>query len=100
MDFQRENPDCKFSIVDRPTVRQQMEYLSLAGGAMGRNMLVRYWEGAKALIIPASWECKLIPKLDELDIDKENSPDIVTLLTWAGLQVRNHVNSLDEVPKN
>lgn len=101
MDFEREKePKCKFTIPDRPTVRQQMEYFSMAGAAAGRDMLVRYWEGARALIIKPSWKCELVPDLSSFDMDKTSNPDIVTVLIWAGLQVRNHMNSLDKIPKN
>ena len=63
-------------------------------------MLLRLWEGAKALIIPASWKCKLIPKLEEINLDELTDPEIMNLLIWVGLRVKEHVESLDATPKN
>lgn len=97
MKFEREQPKCSFTVPDRPTVRQQLEYLSLAGGAAGRKMLERYWEGAVALI--QTWDCEIFPDW-RVALDDVDNPDIVDVLVWAGLKVRNHINSLDNVPKN
>lgn len=101
MDFERETkPDCKFSIVDHPTVRQQLDYFSVVGGAYGKDMLVRYWEGARAMIISKSWKCKSLPDFDKIDIDALTNPEHTKILIWAGLQVRNYMNSLESIPKN
>ena len=67
MEFEREDPKCKFTIPDRPTVRQQLEYFSMSGGIRDKEMLTRYWLGTKALI--QSWDCKVMPDY-EVDIDK------------------------------
>lgn len=97
MDFEREKPKCKFSIPDRITVRQQLEYYSLAGGVVGREMLFRYWEGARALI--TIWDCELIPDKD-VSLDDITDPEQTQLVIWAGLQVRTYMNMLDSIPKN
>ena len=97
MDFEREEPKCKFSIVDRPTVRQQLEYYSLIGGGIGKDMLVRYWMGAQALIV--HWECETLPE-KEFDIEEETNPDITDLIVWAGIEVKKFMNGLDNIPKN
>lgn len=97
MEYERKNPDCKITVPDKITVRQQLEYFSLAGAAAGREMLIRYWEGAKALI--TDWQCELLPDM-RTDLDKVTNPDVVSLIVWAGTQVKRHVNALEDVPKN
>lgn len=96
MEFKRKKPDCKFTVPDRPTVRQQLEYFSLAGGASDQDMLVRYWLGTVALI--EAWECKLMPDYN-VDIDELDNPEITNIMVWAGLQIRQHINSLDSLSK-
>ena len=98
MEFKRENPDCKFTIPDRPTVRQQFEYISLVADAVGRSMVLKYWEGAKSII--QSWECETVPDYKTFNIDESDSPTATNLLVWAGWEVRRYMNNLEDVSKN
>lgn len=97
MVFERENPRCRFTIPERPTVRQQLEYYSLAGGLSVADMLMRYWNGAKALIL--EWQCEELPDY-KADLDSITSAKAAEVVIWAGMQVRNYMVSLDELPKN
>lgn len=97
MDFVKDKPACKFSVPDRPTVRQQMEYFSATVGAAGSQLLSRYWEGAKALI--TEWECEIIPKRDN-SLDEMTNPEQAELLIWASMQVKRHMDTLENIPKN
>jgi len=90
-------PACKFTVVARPTVRQQMEYLSATASANGPQMLTRYWEGAKALIL--DWKSETIPDF-KIDTDKMDNPEQAELITWAALQVKAYLDSLENIPKN
>ena len=99
MDFEREKPKCKFSIVDRPTVRQQLEYYGLISGGIGKDMLIRYWMGAQSLILEKSWECESIPDY-EFDIEEIDNPEVTRIIIWAGVEVRDFFNQLENVPKN
>jgi len=95
MKFEREN--CTFTIPDRPTVRQQLEWFSAASSQDQNDKLARWWEGAKALI--ETWECKVLPDLHS-DIDTLSDPSQTTVIIWVGTQVLNFMNSLEDVPKN
>lgn len=92
------NEACSFTIPDKPTVRQQLAYVGAASGLRGAEMFLRLWEGAVDML--ADWECKLIPDLEEFDLDEADNPAITEVIIWVGIQVRNHMNALDEVPKN
>lgn len=98
MKFERENPNCTFSIPDRPTVRQQLMYFSAAAAGVGQDALIRYWMAAKAII--SEWDCELAPDLDKIDIDAMDDPKLTDVLIWVGTQVWVKMNQLDELPKN
>lgn len=92
MEFHRE--DCTFTIPDRPNVREQLAYYSAAAGA---NTLLRYWMGAKTLII--KWESSTLPD-HKADIDELTDPSQTNLIIWAGLEVMKFMNALEDIPKN
>jgi hypothetical protein len=97
MEFKRENPAARFTVPDRPTVRQQLEYYSMASGTTQASALLRLWEGAQALI--QEWECEAMP-LYKADLDEVTDPAMTDLIVWASLAVQRHMNSLDNLPKN
>lgn len=97
MKFEREEPQCSFEIPDRPTVRQQLEYFSATAGAAGNQMLIRFWAGATQII--TKWECEVLPDY-KASLDDLTSPKQTDIIVWAGVQVRNFFNTLDDVPKN
>jgi hypothetical protein len=84
----------KFTLPDRPTVRQQLEYYSASAGSAS---LVRYWNGAKTLI--QSWECESFPDFT-VDIESVTDPSITAVIIEAGLDVMRYINALEDVPKN
>ena len=98
MEFQRENPKCRFAIPDRPTVRQQMEYFGLASRSNEKDMFIRYWNGARALIIPPSWECEIVAL--DADLDSITDPRATEVMLWAGTQVMIYFSKLEELQKN
>lgn len=85
-----------FKIPDRPTVRQQLQYFSAASGEAS---LIRYWEGAKALIEPKSWQSEALPNYD-VDLDTVTDPSVTNVLIEAGLEVLKYMNTLEDIPKN
>lgn len=96
MEFTRELPvKVRFTVSDKITVRQQMAYLSDATST-NRPHIERLWLGATALI--QEWECELFRK--DVDLDEVTDPRITEIMVWVALQVRNHINGLDEIPKN
>ena len=97
--FQRENDlaPCKITVPDKVTVKQQLEYFSVAGGLAGNEYWLRLWEAAKTII--QDWECELMPDVDT-DLDTLTNPLVTGVLIWAGIQVSDHINSLQVVSKN
>lgn len=97
MQFNRENPvKVSFSVPDRPTVRQQMAYFSETTGVVNRAHLERLWFGARSMI--TEWQCELFEK--DIDLDKVDDPRITEIILWAAVQVKTHLNSVTETPKN
>lgn len=94
------NDDLKlsFTVGDRPTVRQQLEYMGAAVTLGGKDLFLALWRGALVLI--QDWECELIPDPHKLDLEKVSDLKVTEAVTWAGMRVREFVNSLDELPKN
>lgn len=95
MKFEREN--CNFEIPDRPTVRQQILYFGAATGLERIDSMLRYWEGAKQLI--QKWECEVMPDY-KISLDELTDPTQAQIVMWAGLQVVQYMNGLDDIPKN
>jgi len=95
MEFEREN--CKFTIPDKPTVRQQLRYFSAAAGIDPVLRMERFWAGAVQLI--EKWDCALLPDY-KTDIDTLTNPDQTTVIIWAGLRVKEYMDELEEIPKN
>lgn len=91
-----EKDGIKFIIPDRPTVRQQLAYISATTGTDPEQHLERLWNGAKTLI--ESWECDLF-KVD-VNLDNVSNPKIAELILWASIQVRSYINKLEDIPKN
>jgi len=97
MEFKHENPTARFVVPDRPTVRQQLEYYSMAAGATESEFIVRLWRAAQALI--TEWECEKLP-LFKADLDSVSAPSQTTVIIWAAMAVRNFMNGLEDLPKN
>ena len=68
MEFTKEKPDCTFALPDKITVRQQLAYFSASSSVDQAQFLERSWEGAKAIIIPQSWKCAIMPDMNA-DLD-------------------------------
>jgi hypothetical protein len=95
-EFENKDGQARFTVPERPSVRQQMAYTDAM--FRGGDGPLAWWFGARELI--QDWDCKLVPKLENLDLDKVDDPKITDLLIWAGLQVKLHMAALDSVPKN
>lgn len=81
---------------DKITVRQQLEYFSDAR-VPNRPVFERLWLGAVPLI--TEWSCDVMPD-HKVSLDDVTNPDITNVLIWAGVQVKQHIDSLDYTEKN
>lgn len=97
MDFERENPNVKFSVPDRVTVRQQLAYYSEAAASKGADLFERYWLSARPLI--TYWQCEIMPDV-KTDLDTVTNPKVAEVVIWAGITVKNYLDTLEELPKN
>ncbi len=97
MDFQSDKYSTSFSIPDRPTVRQQMSYVSTAGRAQNKEYVEKLWEAAKQII--TSWKSELLPDITA-SLDTVDDPQITDMIIWAAFGVKNHVEGLESTPKN
>lgn len=97
--FKRENDQtpCTFTVPDKITVKQQLEYFSAAGGSAGNEYWFRLWQAAKTLI--QDWQCEIMPDIDT-DLETVTDPQISGVVVWAGVKVSEHINSLQAISKN
>jgi hypothetical protein len=99
--MERHNSDLgvKFSLPDRPSVRQQLRYWStvMTSGSDRAGMYERYWSGARELI--SDWSCEHIPDI-AVELDDIDDTKAAQAIMWAGLEVFRVVSGLEEVPKN
>ena len=91
------NDKVKFTVPDRPTVRQQMHWFGAVSGGDKSEIYTRYWDAAKTLI--DKWECAELPDY-KADMDSLTNPTQTHIMIWAGLQVLEFMNKLEDIPKN
>ena len=97
-EFKNDNLSARFTVPDRPTVRQQLAYYSRVIQSTGTVDFEKYWEGAKVLI--EEWECEKIPDYGSVNLDKIDDPEITHIIVWVGMQVKMHFDTVERVEKN
>jgi len=97
MEFRREDPDCRFTVPDRPTVRQQMTFQDAISRKDGYLRSEFYWRGAISLI--DEWECESFPD-PRVSLDEVDNRSILSIINWASTQVLLHVTGLEDISKN
>lgn len=95
-----EEPELKtsFTVPDALTVRQQMIYRGAIGARAGQEIFIRAWEAGQPLI--EDWQSEIVPDLKTFDLDTATDPRAATLAQWAGIEIMNHVLTLEHVAKN
>ena len=94
MEFKNEELKVTFTIPEKLTIRQRLQYDSVAYGGT-EPYLERLWEGAKAII--QEWHA---PFAMEIDLDKETDSDAAAAVEWVGRAVFSRMFELKELPKN
>jgi len=99
MKIEREEPtQVIFEVPDVVTVRHQLLYSwAISESNEDFDTVLRWWQGA--LIVLDNWKCELVPDPTKLDMDKVTDPAVAELVTWVGVQVRQHMMSLDTIKK-
>lgn len=95
--FERTNPDCKFSLPEKITVRMQMRYASTAARYSSPDLWERLWYGARDLIV--DWNCPIFPDKDA-SLDDLTDVQVTNVLVWVSNEVMKYIDSLEAVPKN
>ena len=98
MEYTNDGLGVQLTVIDRPTVRQQLRYkAALAQGRADSDKQFEVnWEAAKLLI--TDWKCEACPL--DVDLDKATDKRIADVITWTGFTVFGHYLALDEIPKN
>lgn len=96
MEFKNEDLKVRFTVPDKPNVRQQLQYWGAVASLGEEDLFLALWRGAKTLI--QEWHCETMKKLDE-DLDKTTELKQTEVIMWVGMRVREFVISLENVPK-
>ncbi len=93
-----DNPELgvSFTIPDKITVGEQLEYFSAREFTEPEERLIRLWDASKVLI--ADWQCKLIPDMDELKLESTD-PQITKIVLWVIARSSNHMAGILSIPK-
>lgn len=97
MEYKNDGLSVRFIVPDKITVRQQLAYLSDVTAQRGNNQIEKMWIAARGLI--TEWECNDFPDMD-MDLDKTYDPRVTDILVWSALEVKKHINALENIPKN
>jgi hypothetical protein len=97
MEYKSDDFGVSFTVADKVTVRRQLIYFSEAARATGKELFERLWLGARTVI--EDWQCEAMPDIDT-DLDSLTDPRAAAAVTWAGIQVQNHMDGLERIPKN
>lgn len=98
MEFKSEAFGVSFTLPSPITVRLQLNYTSVAILARGKELFEQYWLAALSVI--RDWHCELIPDPQKLDLEQETNPRIAEIVVWVGMEVKKHMDRLEDVPKN
>lgn len=97
-EFKDEGLGLRFTIPDKPTIRQQLMFRDAILEARGKVNQIRMWEGALPLI--DEWECAELEAPELLDLDKETNPKMANIITFVAGNVAGHMTGIGAVSKN
>jgi hypothetical protein len=97
MQYNNDDLGVSFVIADAVTVGSQLRYRAALLERQGENdMFLRLWRGLCE--VATDWQCEhvaLYANLNEI-----TSPKAARVISWAGLRASEHMNALEDVPKN
>jgi len=97
LEYKSDDFGVSFSVPDKVTVRQQLAYYSEAARAANEDLFMRLWLGARQVL--DDWKCEAMPDRFA-DLDSVTDPRAAGAITWAAMQVKSHMDKLEQVPKN
>jgi hypothetical protein len=98
-EYQNDELGLRFTLPERPTVRQQLNYrAAIALSPLRPDVYDRFWQGAKKLI--GDWACEAIPDPEQFDMDTATDPRAADIIFYVCNAVAAHMDSLETVPGN
>lgn len=112
MEFKSKELGLRFTVSDKPTVRQQLDYRGWLFALRDNDIFWRQWKAATALI--KEWDCQHIPDFqhvyesrladdepeDAIYLDEATNPRVTEILLFVGAEVGIYVANLEDMPKN
>jgi hypothetical protein len=95
MEFKNDDLKVSFTIPDKITIRQRLQYDSVAYGNSAVNMLERLWQAA--IIIVQDWQA---PIPVDIDLDMAGEDGAAAVVEWVGRAVFSRMYEMKELPKN
>ena len=95
--FEHDDPEIRFTVVDEPTVEQQLSFTSsMMSARMSDEFFMIQWTSIQPLI--TEWECEVLPDRNT-HLSEVTDPSVTNVIIWACSKVSVFMNSLGEVPK-
>lgn len=96
MKFEDKELGASFSLPDKPTLKQYLQYDSMVEVlGNGRYLYERLWAGLQ--VLAQGWQCETCP----LDIDLDSAGvEALPVIKWAGLACWSYMQAQKELPKN
>lgn len=112
MEFKNKELGLRFTVPDRPTIKQQLDYRGWIFTLREGGIFWRQWKAAGSLI--EEWKCEAIPdyehlyetketsseEKDAIFLDTDTNPQITDIIMWVGAEVAMFVVGLEAIPKN
>lgn len=96
--YESENLGVSFSLPERLTVREHMQFRARLVDALAEDAYTRYWLAVLPLV--EDWQCEVIPDPAALDLDAFISWKVADVMQYVANTAAAHMLSLDDVPKN
>ena len=96
--YENEELGVSFSLPERFTVRENLNFRGHLGRVASDSAFIRYWVAALPII--EDWQCALIPDPAALDMDTETDARIADIVQWTANSVAGHMLALVAPEKN
>ena len=95
--YENEKLGVSFTLPDKLTVRQQLDWRGRVFETVGTTFL-RHWQAVKPLI--EDWAYEPDSVLEDIDIDTATDKALADVIFWASNEAAGHMAGLDAIPKN
>lgn len=96
MEYKNDALEVRMVVKDKFSVREQLAYRGRVRLVDNGDMYIDAWESGKPFI--TEWECPHVKPEDDIDnLDSSKATDVIS---WAGMQIFVHMQTLDEIDPN